>query len=205
MTRRRSRRDSMPVSGARVALDRAPTPALGEVLDFMRLFWAIDQALQRKSKRMLRTLGVTGPQRLVLRIVGRFPGLSAGDLARLLHVHPSTLTGVIARLEQSGLLARTTDRRDARRSLLALTNKGRRFDVATEGTVEAAVARALAHLRPQQLEATRVVLQSVTESLMDPPMADSSTARAGSRSRPRRSRAGPAAAGIKGGELRGVG
>jgi DNA-binding MarR family transcriptional regulator len=154
----------------------AQLPPLGEVLDFMRLIWAIDQALQRTSKRMERTLGVTGPQRLVLRIVGRFPGVSAGDLARLLHVHPSTLTGVLARLERSGLLARRTDRRDARRSLLRLTNKGRRFDVATEGTVEDAVARALAHLTRPQLEAAGVVLQAVTESLMDPFMAGFATA-----------------------------
>jgi DNA-binding MarR family transcriptional regulator len=138
------------------------------VLDFMRLIWAVDQALQRTSKQMHRTLGVTGPQRLVLRIVGRYPGLSAGDLARLLHVHPSTLTGILARLERSRLIARTIDRRDARRSLLWLTTKGKRFDVAIEGTVEAAVARALANLTQRDLEATRVVLQAITDALMDP-------------------------------------
>jgi DNA-binding MarR family transcriptional regulator len=153
--------------------------ALGKVLDFMRLFWAIDQALQRTSKRMQRTLGVTGPQRLVLRILGRSPGLSAGELARLLHVHPSTLTGVLARLERGGLIARTTDRRDARRSLLSLTAKGRRIDVATEGTVEAAVERALGRLTPRELEATRVALQAVTDSLMAPLAADAGTARHG--------------------------
>jgi DNA-binding MarR family transcriptional regulator len=160
--RRRSARKS------RRAFGTAEVPPLGEVLDFMRLIWAIDQALQRTSKQMQRTLGVTGPQRLVLRIVGRFPNLSAGELARLLHVHPSTITGVLARLERSGLLTRSADRDDARRSLLRLTLKGRRFAVATEGTVESAVARALAHLARHQLEATRVVLQKVTESLMDP-------------------------------------
>jgi DNA-binding MarR family transcriptional regulator len=96
-------------------------------------------------------------------------------------VYPSTLTGVLARLERGGLLARTTDRRDARRSLLRLTKKGRRFDVATEGTVEAAVARALAHLAPRELDATRVVLQAVTDSLMDPLVADRPAARLGTR------------------------
>jgi len=169
----------------------AQLPPLGEVLDFMRLIWAIDQALQRTSKRMERTLGVTGPQRLVLRIVGRFPGVSAGDLARLLHVHPSTLTGVLARLERSDLLARRTDRYDARRSLLKLTNKGRQFDVATEGTVEAAVARALAQLTRPQLEATRVVLQTVTESLMKPPIAELETTTLRAPTTVRRRRRGP--------------
>jgi DNA-binding MarR family transcriptional regulator len=44
---------------------------------------------------MIGEVGVTGPQRLVLRVVGLFPGMSAGELATVLRVHPSTLTGVL--------------------------------------------------------------------------------------------------------------
>jgi MarR family transcriptional regulator, organic hydroperoxide resistance regulator len=84
-------------------------PPLGEVLDFMRLIWQMDHAAQRTSKRMEATLGVTSPQRLVIRIVGRFPGIPAGYLARLLHIHPSTLTGVLGRIERQGLLRRRSD------------------------------------------------------------------------------------------------
>ena len=54
------------------------TYPLDPVLDFLRLLWSIEHGLQRMSKRMEGELGITGPQRLVLRIVGRFPGLSAG-------------------------------------------------------------------------------------------------------------------------------
>jgi DNA-binding MarR family transcriptional regulator len=147
---------------------RASLPPLGEVLDFMRLIWAMDHALQRTSKRMERTLGVTGPQRLVLRIVGRFPGIPAGDLARLLHVHASTLTGILARLQRHGLIRRRTDPRDRRRSLLGLTERGRRFDVETEGTIEAAVARALDGLSTDDRQATRRSLQAIAESLGKP-------------------------------------
>ena len=35
---------------------------------------------------MERSLGITAPQRLVLRCVGKFPGVSAGRLATLLHL-----------------------------------------------------------------------------------------------------------------------
>jgi DNA-binding MarR family transcriptional regulator len=140
-------------------------PRLGQVLDFMRLMWAIDHALQRISKRMKKTLGVTGPQRLVLRIVGSFPGISAGGLARLLHLHPSTLTGILARLEDGGLIRRRTDPSDGRRSLLELSRAGRRFDVEAKGTVEAAVARALARMSEAQLEATRAALRTLAASL----------------------------------------
>jgi MarR family transcriptional regulator, organic hydroperoxide resistance regulator len=140
-------------------------PALGDVLDFMRLLWQVDHALQRTSKRMESTVGVTGPQRLVLRIVGRFPGIPAGPLARLLHIHPSTLTGILQRLERQGLLRRRTDTRDARRSLLSLTEKGRLLDVEREGTVEAAVQRALDRLPPAKIQATREALVALAEAL----------------------------------------
>ena len=42
---------------------------LGRVLEFMRVLWAVDHALQSTSKWMEVRLGVTGPQRLVIRIV----------------------------------------------------------------------------------------------------------------------------------------
>lgn len=134
----------------------------------MRLMWAVDHALQRKSKQMEKTLGVTGPQRLALRIMGRFPGISAGDLARLLHVHPSTLTGILARLEQHGAIHRRTDPRDRRRTLLGLTERGRRLDVATAGTIEAAVSRALDGMSEPKLRAARELLLSIAVALEAP-------------------------------------
>src|SRR5205814_3197165 len=74
-----------------------PTDELGDVLEFMRLVWDMNHELGSLSKRMASAFGVTGPQRLVLRIVGRMPGISAGRLAEVLSVHPSTLTGVMRR------------------------------------------------------------------------------------------------------------
>jgi MarR family transcriptional regulator, organic hydroperoxide resistance regulator len=71
---------------------------LDPILDFMRLLWSIEHSLQRRSKRMGNERGITGPQRLVLRVVGQFPGLSAGEVAHIVRLHPSTLTGILRRL-----------------------------------------------------------------------------------------------------------
>lgn len=168
--------------------ERAPLPPLGAVLDFMRLVWAVDHALQRRSKQMERTLGVTGPQRLVLRIVGRFPGISAGDLARLLHVHPSTLTGILVRLEKHGSIRRRSDPRDRRRTLVGLTDRGRRLDVASEGTIEAAVAHALSNASTQEVRAAREVLVAIAESLEGAASASVGAAASRSGARGRRGR-----------------
>jgi len=142
---------------------------LPDALQFMRLLWAVVHGLESASKRMAGTLGVTGPQRLVIRVVGLFPGVSASDLARVLHVHPSTLTGVLRRLIAQGLLRRDDDRRDRRRAVLRLTVRGRRIDGATEGTVEAAVVRTLEGVSLQDRTATGRVLERLAACLEDHP------------------------------------
>jgi DNA-binding MarR family transcriptional regulator len=135
------------------------------VLDFMRLMWAINHGLDRASRGMQSKFGVTGPQRLVLRIVGTFPGLSAGDLARTLHVHPSTLTGILQRLEARGLLRRLTDPEDARRVQLEITAKGKRLTVPSVGTVESAIKRLMATWTDSELNVTRRTLTAIAEEL----------------------------------------
>jgi len=117
---------------------------LGPVLEFMKQLWAVDHGLQTISKRLESAHGITGPQRLVVRIVGRTPGISAGALAQILRMHPSTLTGILRRLETRGILTRKSDPNDARRALFALTARGRKVDTLKTGTVEAAVRRVLA-------------------------------------------------------------
>lgn len=138
---------------------------LGPVLDFMRALWALDHALQSASKRMETSLGVTAPQRLVVRIVGRFPGIAAGEVSAILHLHPSTLTGVLRRLERRGLVERTVDPADGRRALLALTARGREVDELRSGTVEAAVRRALRRLPPGTRRAARQAAEALAVEL----------------------------------------
>jgi DNA-binding MarR family transcriptional regulator len=138
---------------------------LPDVLQFMRLLWAVVHGLDKTSKRMSSEIGVTGPQRLVLRVAGLFPGLSAGDLAALLHVHPSTLTGVLQRLVAQRLLTRVNDPRDQRRAVLNLTARGARVNGAHRGTVEAAVAAALRGVSARDRASARRVLQRLTHQL----------------------------------------
>lgn len=144
---------------------REAVPPLGEVLEFLRLIWAVHHGLEKTSKKMDLQLGITGPQRLVLRIVGRFPGIPAGRLAEILHVHPSTLTGVLKRLEARGFIERRADPRDARRASLGLTTRGRRLDVASEGTVEAAVNRAMHAAGSHRVRAAGRVLRILADTL----------------------------------------
>jgi MarR family transcriptional regulator, organic hydroperoxide resistance regulator len=145
--------------------EREPLPPLGVVLEFMRLIWAVDRGFGDASQQVVASLGVTAPQHLVMRIVGRFPGISAGQLARMLHARPSTLTPVLKHLERRGLLARRADPRDSRRAALGLTERGWRLDDKAGGAAEEAIRQALSALARKDVRAARSVLAAVAEAL----------------------------------------
>jgi DNA-binding MarR family transcriptional regulator len=141
-----------------------PQPA-GETLQFMQRLWALVHALDVRSKRMAQTIGVTGPQRLVIRIVGQRPGQTPSEIATMLGVHPSTLTGVLTRLEDRGLITRAVDIDDRRRALVTLTAAGKQTDAERRGTVEAAVRRALARASDADVSAMLSVVGLIVTEL----------------------------------------
>jgi DNA-binding MarR family transcriptional regulator len=138
---------------------------LDATLDFMRMLWTIENRLESTSKRMAATLGVTGPQRLVLRIVAKFPGISAKEVAHLLRLHPSTVTGILRRLVDKQLLSRDRHPSDGRRARLRTRAAARPFVRRRKGTVEAAVARALDRLPRASIRSARVVLAAIVDEL----------------------------------------
>ncbi|NOT44460.1 MAG: winged helix-turn-helix transcriptional regulator [Acidobacteria bacterium] len=139
--------------------------ALDPALQFMRLMWAVDHELQSMSKRMSATVGLTGPQRLAVILLARYPGLAAGQLAALLHLDPGTVTGIIGRLVTAGLVNREEDEHDARRLRLTLTRKGQAVNRRRVGTVEGAVRTVLAAMPDEDHAAAVRVLTRLVEEL----------------------------------------
>ncbi len=139
--------------------------ALEGVLGFLRLIWALDHGLQLVSRRMEADRGVTGQQRLMIRLLGEHPRLSPGQLAEMLHLDPSTVTGILKRLEKRRLARRLPDPSDGRRVIVVLTESGRQASAPDANTVEALVARALAVFPRTKIEATEEVLRTLTNVL----------------------------------------
>jgi DNA-binding MarR family transcriptional regulator len=131
----------------------------------LQLLWAVSHGLESISKRLRSSIGITGPQRLVVRLVGQFVGTSPGELADVLHIDPSSLTGVLRRLERARLVKRRRDPVDARRAILTLTPAGQRLNGRRAGTVEAAVQRTLTLVSANELRAARLVLSALATEL----------------------------------------
>lgn len=142
-------------------------PQLGKTLDFLRGIWWLDHALHARSKAMAKRTGLTGPQRLALRIIGTSPEISSGRLAKILHVHPSTLTGVLQRLESAGYITRTIDAADGRRALFSLTRAGEKFAAPIEFSVEGAVKKALKKFDAAEIDRAQVLIEQLAETLLD--------------------------------------
>jgi MarR family transcriptional regulator, organic hydroperoxide resistance regulator len=136
-----------------------------EVLEFIRLMWAVDHELQSISKRMVARIGLTAPQRLAVRFIGLHEGLTQGELAALLHLHPGTVTGIVSRLEQAGLIGRARSREDTRRVHLTLTAAGRKVNLRRRGTVEGAVRRVADRVSAGELQTAAMVLYRLAAEL----------------------------------------
>jgi DNA-binding MarR family transcriptional regulator len=139
--------------------------ALDPVLEFLRTIWALNHSIERTSIRMESVLGVTAQQRFVIRLVGKLPGITPGELADLLHVDRGSITAVLKRLEARKLIRRTPDKHDRRRVSLALSARGRKLNLPADTSVEHAIELALAESSAADVAAVRRLVQKLIASL----------------------------------------
>ena len=92
------------------------------VIDVTRLRVAIARLSRRLRRHELA--GLTPTQLAALSTVERSGPLRLGDLAAAEGIAPSTLTRLVAVLEDLGYVQRCADPKDARASTLAITPKG---------------------------------------------------------------------------------
>lgn len=83
------------------------------------------RALELFSKEVDVRFRLTAPQLWALWELGKDGPLSLKDLSARIQLHPSTVVGVVDRLEAKGLVVRKTDAEDRRRLKLSLTAAGR--------------------------------------------------------------------------------
>ncbi len=103
----------------------APIPAqmMSRALP-MQLLRAREAVMQRFRPR-LRDLGLTDQQGRIMRALAEVEWIDMMELARRCCIHPASLSRIVPRLVERGLLRRRSDARDARRITVALTAKGR--------------------------------------------------------------------------------
>jgi len=138
---------------------------LEPALDFMQHLWQLNHSLERMSLHMERALGVTSQQRLFIRCLGKYPGMTASQLSAVLHLDPGTVSVSLRRLTQKGLVTKRRDPKDSRRVALGLTARGRKLDHPSPGSVENAVEQLISKVGKTNVGLVKQVLRQLADDL----------------------------------------
>ena len=87
--------------------------------------YAATNLLSRLYGPVLRELGLTYPQYLVMLVLWEHGEQSVGELGEKLYLDSCTLTPLLKRLQAKGLVERTRSIEDERSVIIRLTNSGR--------------------------------------------------------------------------------
>jgi DNA-binding MarR family transcriptional regulator len=87
--------------------------------------YATAHAFTRAYKPILDKVGLTYPQYLVMLVLWEKAELPVKTIGEQLDLDSGTLSPLLKRLEQNGLIKRTRDSRDERQVIVTLTPKGR--------------------------------------------------------------------------------
>ncbi len=90
----------------------------------LRALRRITRALDLHSRQLAGSFGLTGPQLVCLRAVDALGPLTPSQLARHVDLSQATVTGIVDRLEASGLVTRARNVDDRRRVTVRLTEEG---------------------------------------------------------------------------------
>lgn len=122
-------------------------------------------ALRRSFDRRAATLGVTRAQWKVLFRLSRTPGLRQVELADKLDVEPITLSRIIDRLADAGLVERVPDPSDRRAWRLQVTEAAQPLIAKLRKLADGLIDDAFKGLSDEELELMRGKLALVRENL----------------------------------------
>lgn len=133
------------------------------IFETMQSLRRIFKALQNYSHQVSNQYGITGPQLWVLKTVFQNGGLPLGELSQKMYLHPSTITGVVDRLEKKGYVSRDRDQEDRRVVMVQLTPKGKRLVKRAPNPVQGKMIHGLRQVRKEKLEFIHESVQTLVE------------------------------------------
>ena len=125
----------------------------------------IVRVLRESSARTERSLGIGGAQLFVLHQLARAPAQSVNELAERTYTHQSSVSAVVRRLVEQGLVARRPAPDDARRRELRLTTTGRRLVERAPLPAQVRLIEGLHALGPGELASLSRQLRRVVQGM----------------------------------------
>lgn len=112
-----------------------------------------------------RSWGITGAQLFVLRELSLEAGVSIRRLSERTMTDPSSVSVIVARLVERGLVTNVRDATDRRRRVLCLTKKGTQLLSRAPAPYQGRLIAALRELPPARLALLAAMLSNVSDAL----------------------------------------
>jgi len=95
---------------------------ISNIMDNIR---RVFQIVNEQSQRIKQETGLTGPQLWAIRVIHEHGPINISDIARRVYLHPTTVLGIVDRLEARGLVSRNRSKDDRRVIWVELTQDGK--------------------------------------------------------------------------------
>jgi DNA-binding MarR family transcriptional regulator len=147
-------------TGTRLPRGVADRPAL--------LMHKLGNEVLRRAERPLNELGLSGREYMTLAVLGSDAPRSQAELADLCGLLPAQVVAVIDDLERDGVVERTRDEVDRRRSVVRMTARGRRLLASADALAARIEDELLGHLNADQRVRLHEVLREALEASWPP-------------------------------------
>ena len=91
-------------------------------------FYAASRLITQAYHPLLKSLGLTYPQYLVMMVLWEKDHQPVNDIAKRLMLNTNTITPLLKRMENDGLVKRDKDSDDARKVIVSLCPKGKNLE-----------------------------------------------------------------------------
>lgn len=91
-------------------------------------FYTVSRLITQAYQPLLKSLGLTYPQYLVMMVLWERDTQPVNDIAKRLKLNTNTITPLLKRMEEQGVLNRTKGQTDARQVIVSLTAKGKAME-----------------------------------------------------------------------------
>ena len=129
-----------------------------EISETVQSLRRIVKTIQDYSQQVSSEFGVTGPQLWALKAILQHGALPLGQLSKKMYLHPSTVTGVVDRLESKGYVVRGRDATDRRIVTVSLTPAGKDLGNTAPNPVQGKMIYGLRKLKRDELH---VIYESI--------------------------------------------
>ncbi|MEZ4439082.1 MAG: MarR family transcriptional regulator [Polyangiaceae bacterium] len=125
----------------------------------------ITRAIDLHSRYLANTFGLTGPQLVCLRVLGRRGSLTPSEIASEVSLSQATVTGIVDRLASRQLVTRTRSDTDRRLVTIAITDAGLALLADAPSALQEKLAQRLAELPEAEQEGIRVTLERIVRMM----------------------------------------